>query len=80
MRLIRLYRFRPTSQPPHNIKQMNQWFQKEVEEASIEPIDSYEITEQGPTGNPNNLPLAKKIFQGLLLLNKIWLQFKDRWS
>lgn len=77
MRFIRLYSFSPKSQPPTKIQNMHKWFVKEVSSASIEPIETYEITEDGPSnGNATQLPLARKLFDGLMLLKKAYQRIK----
>lgn len=78
---LKLYNFSPSKAPPDTIEEMDQWFNDEVTQASIEPSDTFDITNQGPVnGSSINLPLAEKIFQGIQLLKKAWMQFKQRWS
>jgi hypothetical protein len=79
MRFIRLYRFRPSSQPPINIKKIYPWFKEEVQNSSIEPIDAYQITEEGPMGgSEENLSFAKQIFEVLKRIKQTYLYLKQR--
>lgn len=79
MQHIRLYKFSPNSKPPLRIKHMYQWFKHEVNTASIEPVDTFEISNQGPiNGSNENRPLAIKIFKGMLRLKKVFESFKKR--
>lgn len=79
MQHIRLYRFSPSSQPPPKINKMNHWFNQEVSDASIQPVDTFQITEQGPVnGKPENLPLALRIYNGMMQLKKAFESLKNR--
>ena len=79
MRWIRLYRFRPSSQPPLNVKKLYPWFKEEIQNASIKPIDVYQITDDGPTGgSEENRSLATKIFEGLKMLKQTYRYLKER--
>lgn len=79
MRYIRLYRFTPRSQPPSKIQQMYQWFKAEVTDASIEPIDTFKISDKGPVnGSNDNRPFAIKLFMGMLYLEKAFEILKKR--
>ncbi len=76
---IRIYRFPTKSQPPSQINKMLNWFNKEVSDASVEPVDSYRITKNGPVeGSEKHLSLAIKMFNGLMLLKKEFVRFKKR--
>ena len=79
MRYIRLYRFSPKSQPPSKIQLMYPWFKDEVANASIEPYDTYEISDKGPVkGSAKNRPLAKTLFTAMLHLKKAFVALKKR--
>ena len=76
---IRIYRFRPTSKPPPKIGKLYPWFKKEVVDAAIEPVDSYEIPEKGPiNGSGTHLPLANKLLKGFRYFKKAYTWFKKR--
>ena len=79
MRYIRLYRFSPKSQPPSKIQFMNQWFKNEVADASIEPYDTYEISDKGPiNGSAHNKPLAIALHKVILHLKKAFVDLNKR--
>lgn len=79
MRLIRLYRFRPRSQPPFKMHHMYHWFKSEISHASIEPVDTFEISDEGPIhGSNENKPFAVKLFRGILRLKTAFENFKKR--
>ena len=81
MRYIRLYRFQPSTQPPSEIRQMYPWFQEELNRSSVQPVASYEISnEQLAHGNETYFPWAQRVFLGLSLLKNAFLRFKNRLS
>lgn len=79
MRFIRFYKFGPKVTPPFKIEQLHTWFESEISEDSIQPVDVFEIKENGPiNGSDKNKPLAMKLFAGLLNLKKAYKYFKNR--
>ena len=80
MQRIQLFQFRPESQAPSKTHLLYGWFKDEVSTRSIEPIDVFEITNQGPVnGKPENRPFAIQIFRVMLSLKTSFKRFKNRW-
>jgi hypothetical protein len=78
MRWIRFYRFNPSTQPPIEIKRIYPWFKEEIKTASIEPLDTFVMTEQWPTGGKlENLAQAKNIFSILKRIKKAYTYLKQ---
>jgi len=76
---IRLYRFSPTRQPPFKIKQVYPWFKEEVQSTSIEPVDTYEISNDSLMGgSEENRSFAAKILKGLKLVKEACAYLKQR--
>ncbi len=76
---VSLFKFKPQTPPPVEIKQLEQWFENEVENASVLPYDQFELREDGPSDAlPANLDLAIRIRKGMLLLKKAWAWFKRK--
>lgn len=82
MKLIRFYRFSPTSQPPFQLKKIYPWFKEELQNSSIEPVDTYEISNNDDLigGSEENRSLAKKILHGLKLVKAACAYLKQRLS
>ena len=77
---IRIYKFSPKSQPPSQIHNMFNWFNTEVSTASIEPVDSYEISNNDLiNGSDKHLSIATRLYKGLMLLKKEFERLKQRW-
>lgn len=76
---IRIYQFRPASQPPSKVHKMYSWFKTEVTTAAIEPVDSYEIAENGSiNGNGTHASLATKLCKGFAYFKKAFAWFKQQ--
>lgn len=76
---IQIYRFSPKSKPPSQVRKMLQWFSTEVSSASIKPVDTYEISKDGPVnGSDKHLSFAFKLFKGLMKLKKEFNWFKKQ--
>jgi len=79
MQHIRFYQFSPKLQPPAQSRQLYQWFKTEVANASIEPVDTFAISNKGPIhGSNKNLSLANKLYEGILSLQSAFKRFKKR--
>lgn len=66
--------------PNGEMKEIKDWFEKETSNPTIEPVDSFKITSEGPvrlTGSGNGQS-AENTFNQLLWFDRIYLWFKSK--
>lgn len=77
MRRIRFFDFGPNTAPPDVVKVMNEWIETEIENSSIEPVDSFHLVNNKPvrsSGNTNN-GYAVRMATNMLLLDEMYQWF-----
>ena len=77
---IRFFEFGPKTIPPAEVNKMQNWFQDELKAHRIEPVDLFEMGEQGlqRLSGTRNEAEANEVFLQLNLTRKFHQQFRKK--